>query len=47
MTQAGYDEEIDYKIDFLVVSKDEIDVIAALCSEKDREAEKIVRESSK
>ena len=25
VTQAGYDEEIDYNIDFLVVSKDEID----------------------
>lgn len=29
ITQAGYGETIDYKIDFLVVSKDEIDVIEA------------------
>ena len=29
LTQAGYGETIDYKIDFLVVSKDEIDVIEA------------------
>ena len=29
VTQAGYDEEIDYNIDFLVVSKDEIDVVEA------------------
>ncbi len=29
LTQAGYDENIDYKIDFLVVSKDEIDVVEA------------------
>lgn len=29
ITQAGYGENIDYKIDFLVVSKDEIDVIEA------------------
>jgi Fructose-1-phosphate kinase and related fructose-6-phosphate kinase (PfkB) len=29
VTQAGYDEKIDYKIDFLVVSKDEIDVVEA------------------
>ena len=29
VTQAGYGEIIDYKIDFLVVSKDEIDVIEA------------------
>jgi fructose-1-phosphate kinase PfkB-like protein len=26
LTQAGYEEEIDYKIDFLVVSKNEIEV---------------------
>ena len=29
ITQAGYQEEITYKINFLVVSKDEIDVIEA------------------
>ena len=29
VVQAGYEYEIDYKIDFLVVSKDEIDVIQA------------------
>ena len=29
ITQAGYGETIDYKIDFLVASKDEIDVIEA------------------
>ncbi len=29
ITQAGYGETIDYKIDFLVVSKDEIDAIEA------------------
>ena len=29
VTQAGYEEKIDYKIDFLVVSKDEIDVVEA------------------
>ncbi len=29
VTQAGYQEKIDYKIDFLVVSKDEIDVLEA------------------
>jgi len=29
ITQAGYGENIDYKIDFLVVSKDEIDVVEA------------------
>ena len=29
LTQAGYGEHIDYKIDFLVVSKDEIDVVEA------------------
>ena len=29
ITQAGYQEEITYKINFLVVSKDEIDVINA------------------
>jgi len=29
LVQAGYEEEIDYKIDFLVVSKNEIDVSEA------------------
>ncbi len=29
VTQAGYQEKIDYKIDFLVVSKDEIGVLEA------------------
>ena len=29
VTQAGYQEKIDYKIDFLVVSKDEIEVLEA------------------
>lgn len=29
ITQAGYQEEITYKINFLVVSKDEIDVVEA------------------
>ena len=29
LTQAGYGQPIDYKIDFLVVSKDEIDVVEA------------------
>ena len=29
ITQAGYQEKIDYKLDFLVVSKDEIDVLEA------------------